>query len=82
MTANGKPQHPPDLSHYHENRLKIPADRLAPYIGLHVAWSPDGCTILTSGEDVQSVLRHLKEAGIDPGQVVHDYIEAPDIVQL
>ncbi len=81
MSLKAKQTAPPDLSLYHENRCNFPAERLAPYAGLHVAWSADGRQILAGGEDLQEVLRQLRAAGIDPGQVVHDYIDPPDPAQ-
>jgi hypothetical protein len=60
------------------NTNKFPRDELAKYSGRFVAWSTDGKRILASGEDYEEVDRNLKTAGIEPSQVVHDYVEPLD----
>lgn len=71
-----------DLGLYHKNRRNFPSDQLAPYYGRYVAWSLDGCRILANGKTRRAVERKLRAAGIDPGQVVGDYIDPPDMVHL
>jgi hypothetical protein len=72
----------PDLSHYHENRLKFPAEELAQYAGQYVAFSPEGTHILACGSTEEEVEKRLEAAGIDPSQVVGSYVPAPDEIIL
>jgi hypothetical protein len=71
-----------DLGTYHNNRCRFPPEQLSPYYGKHVAWSLDGLRILASGEDIDDVERQLEAVGVDPSQVVHDYIPPPELVLL
>lgn len=82
MNKNGKDWPWLDLGLYHRNRVNFPPDQLVPYHGLYVAWSLDGRRILASGKTRQAVERKLRAAGIDPGQVVGDYIDPPDTVHI
>jgi hypothetical protein len=82
MALDGKKPEPLDLSRYHQNRCNYPPEKLLPYAGQHVAWGPDGTRILASGEDIDAVVRKLREAGVEPNQVVLDYIDPPDLVML
>jgi hypothetical protein len=66
----------PDLSRFHENRVRFPLDELARYAGQYIAWSPDGTRILASAETMEAVEEKLVAAGIDPSQVVGDYVDA------
>jgi hypothetical protein len=75
MSTDTRPVSPPDLRQYLENRPKIAPEKLIPYAGQHIAWSPDDLRILASGPDLQAVLDQLHAAGIDPGQVIHDYVD-------
>jgi hypothetical protein len=72
---NGKRLDPPDLGQYHQNRNKFPLAELTKYRGLFVAWSPDGLRILASAETMEAVEDQLIAAGIDPSQVVGDYVD-------
>ena len=60
------------------NTKEFPREELAKYSGRFIAWSLDGKCILASGEDNEEVDKNLKTAGIDPSQVVHDYVEPLD----
>jgi hypothetical protein len=75
MSQNGKPQEPPDIRGYVENRWKFPPELLIPYEGKHVAWSPDGTRILASGVSLDEVDEKLAALGIHFSQVVHDFID-------
>ncbi len=79
MNANSEQLGPPDLSHYAENRRKFPLDELAKHWGKHVAFSPDGTRIVASGSSLDEVLEQLQAAGIHFSQVVHAYIDPPDM---
>jgi hypothetical protein len=75
MSRNGNPLPPPDLRDYHKNRVNFPAEELAKYAGLYVAFSPDGLSILASGQSMEEVEAKLVGAGIDPSQVVGSFVE-------
>jgi glucose/arabinose dehydrogenase len=79
MSTNGERMEPPDLSHYAENRHKFPQEELAKHWGKHVAFSPDGTRIVASGDSLDEVLDKLQAAGIHFSQVVHAYIDPPDV---
>jgi glucose/arabinose dehydrogenase len=82
MSVNGQRQEPPDLRFYEENRRKFPQEELAKYWGKHVAFSPDGTRILASGDSINEVDDQLTAAGIPISQVVHAFIDPPDLVLL
>jgi hypothetical protein len=60
------------------NTNAFPRDELAKYSGRFIAWSMDGRCILASGENNEEVDRNLRVNGIDPSQVIHDYVEPLD----
>ena len=75
MSANGQKPDPPRLGeHFHQNLRNFPLDELAKYCGQYVAWSLDGTGILASADSMEAVEEKLVAAGIDPSQVVGDYI--------
>jgi Family of unknown function (DUF5678) len=82
MNTSGERLEPPDLSHYEENRSKFPLDELAKYWGKHVAFSPDGTRIVASGDSIDEVLDQLEAAGIHFSQVVHSYVDPPDMSRI
>jgi hypothetical protein len=73
--GEGKRVEPPDLGQFEKNRVRFPLDELSKYAGLFIAWSPDGTRILASAETMEAVDQKLREAGIDPSQVVGDYVD-------
>jgi len=79
MHANNEQLEPPDLSHYEENCRKFRLEELAKHWGKHVAFSPDGTRIVTSGDSFEEVIEKLRAAGIHFSQVVHAYIDGPDV---
>jgi hypothetical protein len=78
MRQNGNRPDPPDISLFFQNRPHFPKDELQRYAGLHVAWSPDGLRILASGETMEAVEQQLIAAGIDPSQVIGDFVSPPE----
>ena len=58
-----------------ENREKFPWDELKQYAGQQIAWSWDATKILAFGCDHEEVFRKLDAAGIDPSEVVFDYVD-------
>lgn len=79
MHAQSEKLEPPDLSHYEENRCKFPLDELAKYAGKHIAFSPDGTRIVASGDSLDEVIERLQATGIHFSQVVHSYVDGPDV---
>jgi hypothetical protein len=80
MQQNGLPPMPPGLENFDANRSRFPPEQLLPFRGQHIAWSADGTRILACGDDMLDVERKLVAAGIDPSQIVHDYVDHPDTV--
>jgi hypothetical protein len=78
MDRNGTPPEHPDVSNYEEGRNTIPREVELRFAGKYVAVSPDGTSILASGDSLEEVDRNLEAAGIHFSQVVHDYIDPPD----
>jgi hypothetical protein len=79
MEKNGQPLEPSDLRFFDENQRRIPPELLFAHAGQHVAWSPDGSRILACGKTRKEVYQKLEAAGIAFSQVVHDYIDDPDL---
>ena len=65
-----------------ENQRRFPAAELLQYQGQHIAWSWDGAQILAAAADRQALNQKLRDAGIDPLQVIHDYVEDPNLSYL
>jgi hypothetical protein len=65
-----------------ENQRAFPAADLAGYQGQHIAWSWDGSQILAADTDRQALDRKLSDAGIDPLQAIHDFVEDPNVGYL
>lgn len=78
MSANGKPDCPVDLWTYHQNRLRMPWDRLEPFRGKWVAISGDGTTVLAAGGDLTEAEASLARLGIPGNSVGWEYIPGPD----
>ncbi len=79
MSANGEQLPEPDFSQYYENRNRMPLEEYVKYAGKHVAFSPDGTRIVASGDSIDEVLDQLAVAGIHFSQVIHSYIDPPDV---
>ncbi len=67
---------------FFENQRKFPPEELARYEGQHVAWSWDGSRIVASASDRKELYQKVREAGLDPGRVVHEYIPPLNVSQL
>ena len=72
----------PDLGEFVRNRREITWDLVEKYGGKQVAWDLRGDRILAAGEDMEEVERELVKQGIDPSQVVFDYIDPPGVSWL
>jgi hypothetical protein len=70
------------LARFDENRRQVPAEYLRGYWGKQVAWNAEGTQIVASGDTHEEVLGQLRAAGILLSQVVLDYVDDPNIVQL
>jgi hypothetical protein len=79
MNSNYERMEPPDLSHFAENQRKFPPEELARYWGKHVAFSPDGMRIMASADTLEALDAALDAAGIHFSQVVHSYVDPPDV---
>ena len=78
---------PLDMPSYLENRRKFlanraafPAEELARYAGLWVAWSPDGTRVAASAAAPEALEELLRAAGEDPLQCVMEGIPDGDAV--
>jgi hypothetical protein len=78
MDFENKPIDWLDGDRYFEGRNSIPPDVYLQYAGKHVALTPDGTRVITSGDSHEEVDRNLDAMGIYVGAVVHDYFDAPD----
>ena len=67
---------------FFENQRKVKPETLLPYAGQHIAWSWDGSQILAADADRRALDQKLRDAGIDPLQVIHDYVEDPKLSYL
>ncbi len=65
-----------------ENQRKFPVEELLRHAGQHIAWSWNGSEILASDPDRRALDEKLHAAGIDPLQVIHDYVEDPNLSYL
>jgi hypothetical protein len=65
-----------------QNQREFPADELLRYQGQHIAWSWDGSQILAADADRRALDQKLRDAGIDPLQVIHDFVEDPNLSYL
>jgi hypothetical protein len=63
---------------FNANVRNCPAAELAKYAGQYVAWSLDGTRILANGNDPEQLDRNMAAAGLQHGQVVEDYVPAPE----
>lgn len=67
---------------FRENQRNFAAEELLRHQGQHIAWSWDGSQILASDRDRRTLDQKLRDAGIDPLQVIHDYVEDPNLSYL
>lgn len=69
-----------DMQRFLKNRRQFPLDQLAKYAGKHIAWSPDGDSIVASDEDLARVIAAVKASGYDPAECVLSSVPACDSV--
>ena len=87
MNANGSPPSPatskpmaplpPGFEDANHNRSVLPVEQLIPYEGQWVAWNGDSTRILLSDPDMLALDAKVQAAGIDPSQVIFEYINPP-----
>ncbi len=77
MSAHNIRPDPPGLEFANTNRAAFPVEQLIPYEGGYVAWSADSTRILASGIDLFEVERNVLAAGLDPSQVIYEFIPTP-----
>lgn len=65
---------------FSKNRAAQSLERLIPYEGKYVAWTPDGKDILASALEMSELYRLMDEQGI--ADYVTDYIPDPDVSDL
>ena len=63
---------------YRTNRARFPHSALAQFRGGWVAFSPDGCRIMASGETLEQVEEQLAGVGEDAQRVVLEWVAGPE----
>jgi hypothetical protein len=71
------PQWALDLARFQANRLAYPEEKLEPFWGMQVAWNKEGTQIVASAGRDEDPHAKLKELGLDPCEVVIDFIHDP-----
>ena len=69
-----------DMKEFLQNRRQFPLDQLAKYAGKHVAWSPDGASIVASDEDLAKVIAAVQVLGFDPAECVVSCVPSSDAI--
>jgi hypothetical protein len=67
---------------FQQNQRSFPVEKLLQFKGQHIAWSWDGSQIVAAASDRLALDRQLCKAGVDPLNVVYDYVEDPDLSYL
>jgi len=73
---------PRDPLLFRRNRDQFPEQQLEPFWGKQVAWSSDGTRIVASGDDHQQLYHLVRALGIDPLDVVDEFIPDPRVSYL
>jgi hypothetical protein len=84
MIMNDKQRNIPwvDGRLFNENCNNFPAEELLRHAGQYVAWKLDGTEILASAPSEPKLHGRLRQMGIDPSQIVGEYIPPPDMSVL
>lgn len=69
-----------NMQDFLKNRQRFPSDQLARYAGKHIAWSPDGTSIVASDEDLFKLIAAVQASGYDPAECVLSAVPAIDAV--
>lgn len=70
-----------DLAKHVQNKAKVPVEDLAPYWGKQVAWHADGTHIVAAADTLEQLDAELARLGIDPCEVVINFLGASDMEQ-
>lgn len=70
---------PIDLLLFRRNRDEYPDEQLQPHWGKQAAWSGDGKTLIASAESHEALYKFLYGIGVDPTDVVVEFIPHPDV---
>jgi hypothetical protein len=62
------------------NRQAFPAEELARYAGMHVAWSPDGTRIIAADQDLLRLDAKIKEAGHNPAEILVSSVPTDEVI--
>ena len=71
-----------DMQQFIRNRQNFPPGELAKYAGHYIAWSPDGKSILASGDDEVQLDRLLAAQGHDTSEILIAFVPPLDEVLL
>ena len=71
-----------DMRQFIQNRQNFPPEELEKYAGHYVAWSPDGKSILASGDDELTLDRLLADQGHNTSEILIAFVPLPDEVLL
>ena len=74
--VESEPEH--DVVRYRENRERLSAADIAPFVGQWVAFSNDGAQLLAGDPDLAELERRLAGSGQDPEQVVFEFLSEDD----
>jgi hypothetical protein len=77
MKTNTTHRGPQGIELANANRAAFPLEQLLPFEGKYVAWTADSTRILACGADLVEVEANLVSAGIDPEQVIFEFIPPP-----
>lgn len=67
-----------DLVRFNENLRKVSPEYLAAFRGRRVAWHADGTHIVAAATSQAGLYQELERLGIDPSEVVLDYVDSAD----
>ena len=63
---------------YRANRARFPQPELLKFQGRWVAFSADGCNIVTDGPTVEALEEKLEAMGENPQRVVLEWVAGPE----
>ena len=82
MTHYPAPPDPPGFRSFNENRVKYPPEEMWAFANQVVAWQADGTRIVAHAPTWDEVEEKLRADGIDPTQVVFEFVPDPDVGYL
>ena len=71
-----------NMQEFLKNRQKLPAQELEKYVGMYVAWRPDGAAIIASDKDELHLDTAVRAAGYHPADVLISFVPPFDQVIL